>query len=514
MTHEAQPNTNLPALPPDIADMVEARDKTVTALVDAYETFHATFDRIATMSIAGRFTVKGASYYQSGDISEEFHTAPEAGARWVQHEPTPDGDVASTNMVGTGREAFVYKVTRETDRRCWRALIDTMGLYDLMDKQAKEEFAASMQLTPPEFTVDTAIATVSHLIGGRRHIFLRGLANTFKSLDRRFRSHAGFNIGNRIVIENAFNEWGSWSRYGKEDTIRDVEKIFAELLNEPLIACNQIINMISAVCHARNKPSQFEIEGKYFRAKGFKNGNCHLWFSHKEGLRLVNDALLEWFKPLEGDVDEDAPVYTGRVKPHATPAKNYGAFFTPPELAERVLDMADIGTVRVDDSGVLPRVLEPSAGGGALASVLARKGYTDITCVEIQRVYANELVAQGFKTKQCDFLDMKLPVQLSQMYDLVVMNPPFDRGRDCDHVIHAFGFLKPGGKLVAIMSARAEFGTDHRHRALHALIDRVNHAGYRGAMWNDLPSGSFNSSGTNVETTLLIIRKPKGWTNG
>jgi hypothetical protein len=90
------------------------------------------------------------------------------------------------------------------------------------------------------------------------------------------------------------------------------------------------------------------------------------------------------------------------------------------------------------------------------------------------------------------------------------MNPPFDRGRDCDHVRHAWQFLKPGGVLVAVMSARAEFGTDARHKALHDIIDTLNAPRWsREATWHDLPEGSFAHAGTNVNTVMLCMRKPR-----
>lgn len=90
------------------------------------------------------------------------------------------------------------------------------------------------------------------------------------------------------------------------------------------------------------------------------------------------------------------------------------------------------------------------------------------------------------------------------------MNPPFDRGRDCDHVRHAYQFLKPGGVLVAIMSARAEFAEDARHKALHALVDEVRRVNYRNsARWDDLPERSFAHAGTNVNTVMLVLEKPR-----
>jgi hypothetical protein len=37
-------------------------------------------------------------------------------------------------------------------------------------------------------------------------------------------------------------------------------------------------------------------------------------------------------------------------------------------------------------------------------------------------------------------------------FDRVVMNPPFDHGADIKHVEHARKFLKPGGRLVAVVA--------------------------------------------------------------
>jgi len=95
-------------------------------------------------------------------------------------------------------------------------------------------------------------------------------------------------------------------------------------------------------------------------------------------------------------------------------------------------------------------------------------------------------------------------------FDRVVMNPPFDRGRDCDHVRHAYQFLKPGGVLVAIMSARAEFAEDKRHLDLHRLVEQAAPVCRWGRKdkWFDLPPGSFAHAGTNVNTVVLAIRKP------
>ena len=89
------------------------------------------------------------------------------------------------------------------------------------------------------------------------------------------------------------------------------------------------------------------------------------------------------------------------------------------------------------------------------------------------------------------------------IYDVVIMNPPFDRERDIDHVMHALKFLKPAGCLVAIMSAGTEFRETRKAAAFRELMGKMR------ARWRDLPEGSFASVGTNVNTVVLKV-----WNDG
>jgi hypothetical protein len=85
------------------------------------------------------------------------------------------------------------------------------------------------------------------------------------------------------------------------------------------------------------------------------------------------------------------------------------------------------------------------------------------------------------------------------VYDRVVMNPPFDQERDIDHVMHALGFLKSGGRLVAVMSAHTEFAESRKATAFRAHIKKL------GGRLSDLPRNSFSEVGTNVNTILLVV---------
>lgn len=175
--------------------------------------------------------------------------------------------------------------------------------------------------------------------------------------------------------------------------------------------------------------------------------------------------------------------------------KAFGFFCTPLRLADKLAEKADIR------DGM--RVLEPSAGHGHLAKSVDRLGVkVDITLVEIQPENAKRLDAMGYGTGSsrvviADF--MSYFPRPSDPFDRVVMNPPFQRQQDIDHVLRAFSFLKPGGKLAAIMSAGVLF---RENRKTTDFLARM-----RADEIVRLPEGSFAESGTNVSTVMLIATK-------
>jgi type I restriction-modification system DNA methylase subunit len=87
-------------------------------------------------------------------------------------------------------------------------------------------------------------------------------------------------------------------------------------------------------------------------------------------------------------------------------------------------------------------------------------------------------------------------------FDRVVMNPPFAGQQDIDHVTHAFGFLRPGGRLVAIMAAGVLFRENRKAVEFRALVDAAD-----GTI-EENDEGAFKVSGTGVRTvTVTMDRK-------
>lgn len=122
--------------------------------------------------------------------------------------------------------------------------------------------------------------------------------------------------------------------------------------------------------------------------------------------------------------------------------KQFQAFYTPPELARQVAELAMVkGQV----------VLEPSAGQGALVDACFEAGAKDVECIDLNPENHAALIERVETVQICDFLGCNPAAHKRQNYPRIVMNPPFTRDQDIAHVEHALKFLAPGGILVAIM---------------------------------------------------------------
>lgn len=118
-------------------------------------------------------------------------------------------------------------------------------------------------------------------------------------------------------------------------------------------------------------------------------------------------------------------------------------WFTPAALAERVVEWADIDTCY--PAGHEPRamrVLEPSAGNGALVRPLVAAG-AEVYAIELDNRYSRELHDAGAHAIWWDnFLEFKPhePDTASRAFDLCVMNPPYENGLDVAFILHALKF--------------------------------------------------------------------------
>jgi len=148
---------------------------------------------------------------------------------------------------------------------------------------------------------------------------------------------------------------------------------------------------------------------------------------------------------------------------------------TPPDIAARLVDYA--GNLE----GL--RILEPSAGTGALVRAFEARGVhsADVVTIERERALCDVLERMGAHPVCADFEEWATTTE--ERFDLVVMNPPFRRARQ--HVEAAFNLLVDGGSLLAIVPST-----------------------FDGEPLEDLPAGAFALTGARAK----IIERIKGYT--
>jgi predicted RNA methylase len=204
----------------------------------------------------------------------------------------------------------------------------------------------------------------------------------------------------------------------------------------------------------------------------------------------------------------DSIVFTGG---YTDAKKDFGFFETPAGLADQIVRLAEI------TPGMT--VLEPSAGRGRLAMPAALSGGL-VTCVEIQAdnaafLRANSALPGALRLHHPaarDFVEIVCGDFLAEViqinrFDRVIMNAPFAHQADLDHVRHAFDFLKPGGRLVAIMSNGVAFRQNKKTKDFRDWMSESPEIESGKMVQN--ADDAFEESGTSVRTVTLILDRVK-----
>lgn len=167
-----------------------------------------------------------------------------------------------------------------------------------------------------------------------------------------------------------------------------------------------------------------------------------------------------------------------------------GFFPTPKATIDQMLELADIQPEM--------SVLEPSAGKGDIADAIREKGI-DPDVIETVPSLVNILEAKEHNVVGNDFLEH------TGQYDRIIQNPPFEKGQDIDHVRHAYGQLKPGGRLVSIMSPGPFFRSDKKAKAFREWFVSIYGTEYDlGQAFKGVKS--FRQTG--VSSKVVVVDKP------
>jgi hypothetical protein len=157
--------------------------------------------------------------------------------------------------------------------------------------------------------------------------------------------------------------------------------------------------------------------------------------------------------------------------------------FTPEPIAKYLVSLAGI-----DENS---KVLEPEAGIASIADII--KGITtDVDCVEYDYSFREILEFKGHNIVARDLFEHKQ----NPVYDAVIMNPPFSA--EIKHIKYAFGFLKPGGVLVAVCSSRFNYVKNRGYPEFRDWLERHG-------LFYENAEGKFEKSG--IASMILRIKR-------
>lgn len=165
--------------------------------------------------------------------------------------------------------------------------------------------------------------------------------------------------------------------------------------------------------------------------------------------------------------------------------KEYQFFETPSNIVDKMIELAEIKEYDF--------LLEPNAGNGNIVDRIP-KGNIVYLC-ELNEKCCNILLEKGYIVDEGDFLQKEYEV------DKVIMNPPFSKHQDIDHILHAWDCLLEGGRLVSVVSESPFFRTDKKSVNFRQWL-----------MENDarvipLEEGTFKESGTMIRTRIIVVDK-------
>lgn len=470
-----QPASPVPAIRNQIEDIVAARDAALATITEAAATFETAY------SLTSRAT--------------SFAAKAHGGTKYWGSDRTGNKHYPALFSDGFDPQASVEIFRRQLDASVWSHLLDLTGIRDMMDVTASREFDQSLRDEVTPVTLDNLWATFETLTGSADMIFARGLATAFARLDGRFRSHDAFKLGSRMIVDRAFSEYsGNFNRSWAEETIIDIERVFAKL-DDNAPQGRGLINQINDDRRGYG-PQQSVTESQYFRIRGFMNGNAHLWFTRDDLVTKANKILAAYYGEVIPDAapkDEDGAAFTVRSN---LPCKDLQFYHTPDTAAGYVLD-------KLCNRGAM-RILEPSAGTGHLVRPLLAKGHK-VTAIEIHGDRVAKL--RALESPDCTVIGGNFLNQMPiEDFEAVVMNPPFYGNHWMDHVRHAYDFLQDGGQLIAILPVNAKVADTKAHLQFRRWAEKAN-GGSRYSLFSNMPAESFAEAGTNVNTVVLTLRK-------
>lgn len=201
------------------------------------------------------------------------------------------------------------------------------------------------------------------------------------------------------------------------------------------------------------------------------------WIKSINGFRFQKDIANEIGRMLDGE----------KININ----KQFQFFETPAHITARMVELAGI------DSNFTGRILEPSAGRGAIVKAILDVCSCDIDVCELMPENRDILAQLPVNLVGEDFLKFSPSTQ----YDVIMANPPFTKNQDIIHLQKMYNHLKAGGVLVCITSTHWQHSNNKIEKDFRAWLGNKKHS------IKMLPEKTFEK--TAIKTYLIVINKTK-----
>ncbi len=270
------------------------------------------------------------------------------------------------------------------------------------------------------------------------------------------------------------------------------------IINYPLLANIRQKKQVELMMGFKPEPGNQDWMQQVFNnnRNSFNKLDIHSVFDWSKAYGQVGD-LLQQFVPGALHHEDDKEQQIRELEIEIKQQKIPGFFPTPEPLIQRLIELADI---HIHD-----RILEPSAGKGDILDAVKQRfegASLSLDAIEINSSLREILELKGYNVIAHDFLEYHSPVE--KFYDKILMNPPFEKGQDIDHVKYAYNMLKPGGRIVAIMSEGPFFRQFKKDAAFRQWIEDV------GADVSEAIDSAFKNAfnQTGIRVRIVTIDKP------
>jgi predicted RNA methylase len=432
-------------------------------------------------------------------------------------------------------------IAEEIDRLVWTRLFILTNVATLMDHKTRGELFEKLGVTRsrryghspealPPLTRENIESTITATHDNQEEYFEKCIEAVYRGLSWEHKTNEPTRIGEKLIMKNAFylharRHQGDTVSLTRDEMLHDMERVLALLDGQAPPIHGIGLRGMGSIPYGEwtEVPSPSGPGGRVLmQVKPFRIGTTHVRILNQKHVDEMNLRMARRF-PGAIPPPREAAAETERGKaqrPKAgcslakTDKQARQAFYTPADVSDQLVRAAAIalGRIRSYDDRVefgQASALEPSAGEGAIVRALLRGGCEKVTAIE-NDPHGVEMLRHLAKrvNEKCEAEKPALRVIASNFFDhqmgafdAVVMNPPFSSAQEVEHVLRAWEFVKPGGVLVSVMSASAQHRTSGRYSVLQKFFEK------HGAEFTPLPSGSFQESGTNVSTVMVVIKK-------